>query len=127
MQPLLLIYDGDCPFCRFYVAAQKLQQQWGELTLLNARDLPHQHPLLLEDIRQRGFILDQSMLLRLNGRWLQGPEVLQLLASLNEPHWRNRLWLAWFRSADRARFSYPLLRSGRNLLLRLLKIPPLPY
>jgi hypothetical protein len=50
-----------------------------------------------------------------------------LLASLNESNWRNKLWLYWFQSTRRARFSYPLLRAGRNLLLKLLKIPPLPY
>ena len=49
MQQLLLIYDGDCPLCRNFVAAQRLQQQFGELTLLNARDLPEQAPLLLAE------------------------------------------------------------------------------
>lgn len=127
MQQLLLIYDGDCPLCRNYVAAQRLQKQFGELTLLNARDLPEQAPLLLAELHHRGLIVNQSMLLRVDGRWLKGAEVLQLLASLNEASWRNRLWLYWFQSAGRARFSYPLLRAGRNLLLKLLKIPPLPY
>ncbi|WP_186435258.1 DCC1-like thiol-disulfide oxidoreductase family protein [Rheinheimera sediminis] len=124
---LALIYDGDCPLCRHYVAAQRLQKQFGELTLLNARDLPEQAPLLLAELHALGLVINQSMLLRVDGRWLKGAEVLQLLASLNEASWRNRLWLYWFQSADRARFSYPLLRAGRNLLLKLLKIPPLPY
>ena len=127
MQQLLLIYDGDCPLCCHFVAAQKLQKQFGELTQLNARDLPQQAPLLLAELQHQGLVLNQSMLLRVDGRWLKGAEVMQLLASLNEPSWRNRLWLYWFHSASRARFSYPLLRAGRNLLLKLLKIPPLPY
>ena len=124
---LLLIYDGDCPLCRNFVAAQKLQQQFGELIVLNARGLPEQAPLLLAELQHHRLTVNQSMLLRLDGRWLKGPEVLQLLASVNEPNWRNRLWLYWFQSARRARFSYPLLRAGRNLLLKLLNIPPLPY
>lgn len=127
MQQLLLIYDGDCPLCRNFVAAQRLQQQFGELTLLNARDLPEQAPLLLAELQHQNLIVNQSMLLRVDGRWLKGAEVLQLLASLNEPSWCNNLWLSWFQSARRARFSYPLLRVGRNVLLKLLKIPPLPY
>ena len=127
MQQLLLIYDGDCPLCQNFVAAQQLQQQFGELTLLNARDLPEQAPLLLAELQHQNLIVNQSMLLRVDGRWLKGAEVLQLLASVNEPSWRNKLWLYWFQSARRARFSYPLLRAGRNLLLKLLKIPPLPY
>ena len=127
MRQLVLIYDGDCPLCRHYVAAQRLRQQYGELVLLNARDLPEQEPLLLAELQQQDLVLNQTMLLYLEGRWLKGAEVLQLLASMNEPNWRNRLWLSWFRSARRARFSYPLLRAGRNFLLKLLKIPPLPY
>lgn len=127
MQQLLLIYDGDCPLCRHFVAAQRLQQHFGTLTLLNARDLPEQAPLLLAELQHQRLIINQSMVLRVDGRWLKGPEVLQLLASLNEASWRNSLWLYWFQSASRARFSYPLLRSGRNLLLKLLKVPPLPY
>lgn len=124
---LLLIYDGDCPLCRRFADAQRLQRHFGELRLLNARDLPEQAPLVLAELQQRALIVNQSMLLRLDGRWLQGPEVLQLLASLNESSWRNRLWLSWFKSASRARFSYPLLRFGRNLLLKLLRVPSLPY
>ncbi len=127
MRELLLIYDGDCPLCRTYVAAQRLRRQFGKLTLLNARDLPEQAPELLAELQQQALLLNQTMLLRLDGRWLKGPEVLQLLASVNEPNWRNRLWLYWFQSARRARFSYPLLWAGRNLLLKLLNIPPLPY
>lgn len=127
MQQLILIYDGDCPLCRNFVAAQRLQQQFGELTLLNARDLPEQAPLLLAELQHKGLIVNQSMLIRVDGRWLEGAEVLQLLASVNKPDWRNKLWLCWFKSTGRARFSYPLLRAGRNLLLKLLKIPPLPY
>lgn len=127
MQQLLLIFDGDCPLCRHYVATQQLQKQYGPLKLLNARELPEHEPLVLAEIQQHSLVINQSMLLRVDGRWLQGPAVLQLLASLNEPNWRNKLWLYWFKSAGRARFSYPLLRTGRNLLLKLLKIPPLPY
>lgn len=127
MQQLLLIYDGDCPLCRNYVAAQRLQQHFGKLTLFNARDLPEQAPELLAELQQQELILNQTMLLRLDGRWLKGAQVIQLLATLNEPNWRNRLWLLWFQSERRARFSYPLLRACRNLLLKLLKIPPLPY
>ena len=51
MPQLLLIYDGDCPLCRNYVAAQRLQKEFGELTLLNARDLPEQAPLLLAELQ----------------------------------------------------------------------------
>lgn len=127
MQQLLLIYDGECPLCRNFVAAQHLQQQFGELTLLDARDLPEQNPLLLMELQQQDLTLNQTMLLRIDGQWLAGADVLQLLASVNQPDWRNRLWLYWFKSKQRARFSYPLLRAGRNLLLKLLRIPPLPY
>jgi len=127
MQKLLLIYDGDCPLCRNYVAAQRLRQQFGQLTLLNARYLPLQAPEVLAELQLQALVLDQTMLLRLDGRWLKGAEVIQLLASVNDPNWRNRLWLWWFQSADRARYSYPVLRAGRNVLLKLLKIPPLPY
>lgn len=127
MPQLLLIYDGDCPLCRNYVAAQRLQKQFGVLTLLNARDLPQQAPLLLAELQHQGLVLNQSMLLRVDGRWLKGAEVVQLLASLNQPNWRNGLWLYWFQSSRRARFSYPLLRAGRSMLLKILKIPPLPY
>ena len=127
MRQLTLIYDGDCPLCRNFVAAQRLQRQFGELVLLNARDLAEQEPLMLAELQQQHVIINQSMLLYIDGRWLKGPEVLQLLASINEVSWRNRLWLSWFQSQRRARFSYPLLRAGRNLVLKLLKIPPLPY
>ena len=116
-QPLQLVYDGECPFCTRYVKLLRLRETVGELELISARS---QHPLVAE-VLQQGFVIDDGMVLKMQGRYYHGDDCLHVLAMMSSQQgWFNRTNFWLFRSAWLSRVAYPVLRAGRNLALRLL-------
>lgn len=112
-----LIYDGDCPFCSRYARLTRLRDTVGELRLVDAR-IPSRE---VDAARAAGYVLDQGMLLRLDGRDYYGADCLQRLALLSSRSTLfNRAAYALLRSPSAARWAYPVLRFGRNAALRLL-------
>lgn len=112
-----LLYDGDCPFCSRYVSYVRLREAVGAIELADARE----HPDLVQEARQHGYEIDTGMVLKLGERYYHGADCIHALALLTTPSgFFNRLNRALFRSRTFSRIAYPLLRSGRNLTLRLL-------
>lgn len=112
-----LIYDGECPFCTRYARLTRLRQTVGEVRLINARDNTRE----VEAAITAGFTLNDGMLLHLGGRYYHGAQCLNRLALLSSRSTLfNRLTYAIFRSPTASRLFYPALRTGRNLLLRLI-------
>lgn len=112
-----LLYDGECPFCSRYVRHVRLRQSIGPITLANARE----HATLVEEVRRLGFDVDTGMVLKLAGNYYHGADCIHALALLTTPSgWFNRLNSLMFRSATASKVLYPILRTGRNLTLRLL-------
>ncbi|MGR3482241.1 thiol-disulfide oxidoreductase DCC family protein [Salipiger marinus] len=115
-KPLVIIYDGDCPFCSAYVTLVRLRETVGAVELVNARsDDPRVATLLAE-----GVDLDEGMAVLWQGRRHVGAEAVHLLALLSgQGGGLNRLQRRLFRSPRAARRIYPWLVRGRRLWLRL--------
>jgi predicted DCC family thiol-disulfide oxidoreductase YuxK len=112
-----LLYDGECPFCSRYVRHVRLREAIGPIMLANARE----HAALLEEVRRLGFDVDTGMVLKLDGNYYHGADCIHALALLTTPSgWFNRLNSVVFKSSTAAKVLYPVLRTGRNLTLRLL-------
>jgi predicted DCC family thiol-disulfide oxidoreductase YuxK len=112
-----LLYDGDCPFCSRYVSYVRLRDAVGAIVLADARE----HPDLVAEARQHGYEADTGMVLKLDDRYYHGGDCIHALALLTTPSGIfNRVNRALFRSRTFSRIAYPVLRSGRNLTLRLL-------
>ena len=112
-----LLYDGECPFCSRYVRHVRLREAIGPITLANARE----HAALVEEVRRLGFDVDTGMVLKLDGNYYHGADCIHALALLTTPSgWFNRLNSLVFKSSTAAKVLYPMLRTGRNLTLRLL-------
>ena len=71
-----LLYDGDCPFCTNYVRMVQLRKAVGPVELLDMR----QHPELVAYFRDRGYDLNDGMLLRLDGHIYWGADCVNRLA-----------------------------------------------
>jgi predicted DCC family thiol-disulfide oxidoreductase YuxK len=110
-----LVYDGECPFCSRYVRYVRLRTAVGKLHLVNARE----GGPLVDEMVQAGLDLDEGMVLKMGGRYYHGADCIHALALLSSGSDAfNRINAAIFRSSALARALYPILRAGRNAVLR---------
>lgn len=117
-----IVYDGACPFCSAYVRMVRLKRAVGDVQLIDARD----GGPVVEDVLERGFDLDEGMAMKMGDRYYHGGEVMHMIAMMSsEVGPLNKLHAWVFRSPVRAKILYPPLRTGRNLVLKLLGHSPL--
>jgi len=114
---IAIVYDGQCPFCQQYTRLMRIRSSAGEVRLIDARS---DDPLVAEVVR-RGYDLDHGMVVSMDDNIYHGAEAMHVLAMLStRAGWFNRFSYYIFRSKRIAAFLYPMLRAGRNLVLRLL-------
>ena len=118
VEELAIIYDEQCPVCSAYSAAVEVDSDVASsVRRVNARsDDP-----LVRQAREAGLDLDDGMVVVHKGKLYHGAEALNLMARLApDKGFGNRLNRLLFSNETLSRLSYPLLRGGRNTLLRLL-------
>lgn len=119
---LLIVYDGECPFCSNYVKLIRIRESFDDVQLIDAR----KNPLITQDLHSRGLNLDDGMVLIMNDQYFHGADCINRLAMMStELGWFNKLNAALFRSQNFSRLSYPFLRAGRNAVLFLLRRKPI--
>ncbi len=117
-----LIYDGECPFCSSYVRMVRLRQAAGNLNLVNARDGGE----IVQKVRRLGYDLDEGMVLILGNKYYHGSDCIHAVALLSSSvTFANKINMLIFRSRTLSKYLYPVLRFGRNLVIKLLGHKPL--
>lgn len=117
-----IVYDGKCPFCQRFTRLLRIRESAGNVQLVDARS---EKPLVKESQR-RGYDLDEGMVVIIEDRFYHGAEAMQVLAMLStRTGWFNRLNYLVFRSKRASVVLYPVLRTGRNLALRILGHKPI--
>jgi predicted DCC family thiol-disulfide oxidoreductase YuxK len=113
-----LLHDGECPACSSYVAFSRLRQRHPSLEVLDARA----NPELVEDLRRRGYEINEGMVMQLDGRIFFGAEATRQIArhAQNGGALRGAVLMA-IGDAPWSRALYPLLNRCRRLLLRALR------
>ncbi|MGH8476543.1 MAG: DCC1-like thiol-disulfide oxidoreductase family protein [Methylococcales bacterium] len=113
----ILVYDGDCPFCNTYVRYVRLHKAVGRLQLVNARE----GGPLIESIKQRGFDLNEGMLLIIEDQSYFGAECMHRLALMSTRSGCFNAVNAWiFSRSLLSKLLYPCLKLGRRIILILL-------
>lgn len=113
---ILLVYDKQCPACRYYSTILKIKRSYGEFELVNARE----HSDIMNAITNKGFDIDQGMVLIMNEKYFYGADALHMLAILSSRSTIMNSINHWaFKSKLLARLLYPLLRFFRNVLLKI--------
>lgn len=117
-EPILLIYDKDCPACNAYCQLVRIRQSVGELQLINARE----DSAIMQEITALGLDIDQGMVLKMANSTYYGSDAIYMLSLLSSRSGVfNRLNYHLFKSRRVAKWLYPVLRGCRNLLLKLLR------
>lgn len=90
----------------------------GELNLIDARE----NPEIMQEITARGWDIDEGMVLRVEDQLYYGSDAIHALSLLGtRAGIFNRLNYWIFESSKRAHLLYPILRSCRGLLLKILR------
>ena len=114
---ITLVYDGDCPVCRNYTQHLSIKQAAGTFELLNARD----NPPIVQEINALNLDMDEGFVLKIGDRFYHGADAIHTLALLSTGTGVfNRMNFLVFRSETLSRFLYPILKTGRAMLLKLL-------
>lgn len=116
---LALIYDRECPVCTAYSCSVGVDEsQAAGVSRINARDADNE---LVRQAKEAGLDLDDGMVVVHQGKLYHGADALNIMARLAPNRgFGNRLNKLLFGNPTVARLSYPILRAGRNSLLKLL-------
>jgi len=119
---LLILYDGECPFCSHYVRRLHLQAHCGEVKLIDARS----NGATAQRYWQQGYDLDEGMIALWDDRIYYGADAVSLLARLADPDdVFNRLHRWLMIRPSMSRVLYPLFKCARRLALALKGSGPL--
>uniref|UniRef100_A0A486XQL2 Uncharacterized protein n=1 Tax=Rheinheimera sp. BAL341 TaxID=1708203 RepID=A0A486XQL2_9GAMM len=117
-EPILLVYDKDCPACNAYSQLVRIRQSVGELQLVNARE----DSAVMRELTAHGLDIDQGMVLIMANNRYYGSDAIYMLSLLSSRNGIfNRLNYHLFKSRRVAKVLYPLLRGCRNVLLKLMR------
>ncbi len=117
---ILLVYDKECPVCDYYCRKIDVGSLAGRLVRINAREESE----IMAEITALGLDVDEGMVLKADDVFYHGAEAIHALALLSSKTGLfNRLTSATFRRRSLSRLLYPILNSGRNLLLKMLGRP----
>jgi predicted DCC family thiol-disulfide oxidoreductase YuxK len=114
MSSNFLLYDGECPACRSYVAIARLRELWPDLRILDARKQPE----LVAELRAKGLEINDGFVLSLGGTLYFGPDATRMIGERGRDHGGLRsVVLCAIGTAPWSRRLYPWLNRGRQLLL----------
>jgi len=118
-EELALIFDRECPVCTAYSCSVGVDEnQASAIRRINARTADD---ALVRKAKEAGLDLDEGMVVVHRGELYHGADALNIMARLAPNRGLgNRLNKLLFGNRAIARLSYPALRAGRNLLLKLL-------
>ncbi|WP_428116222.1 DCC1-like thiol-disulfide oxidoreductase family protein [Candidatus Poriferisodalis sp.] len=119
-----LVYDGECPMCNNYAQYLRLKQSVEEFVLVDAR----QGGPIVDEVRQLPHDLNDGMVVRIGSRYFVGHEALHVLALLSEDRGAfNKFNRLAFSSPLVSRVTYPMLKFGRWVLLKLKGVAPIDH
>ena len=117
-EEIALIYDGECPVCTAYSSSVDVDEgKASGIRRINARS----DDALVKQAKEAGVDLDEGMVVLHEGKMYHGADALNIMARFAPDRGLgNRLNKLLFSNPAVSRLSYPLLRAGRNTLLKIL-------
>ena len=112
-----LLYDKQCPVCDLYCRLVDVRESEGNLVRIDAREPGN----LMSEVTAVGLDIDEGMVLKVSDRLYYGADAINELALMSSRKGLfNRLASFTFRSPSAAHVLYPVLKTMRNLLLKIL-------
>ena len=114
---ILLVYDRECPACNSYCQILRIKESVGSLRIVDARE----SSAVMNEITDQGLDIDQGMVLKMGDQLYYGSDAIHALALISSRSGlfnRVNYWL--FKSRTVSEVMYPILKTCRNLLLKML-------
>ncbi len=118
MKEIVLYYDGECPICRQYSTYVELRKHF-DVKICNAREYMD----AMNDFAQKGYNINQGMILIIDDEIYQGHHVIVKLNELLThqslfDRCMNRLMnIPYF-----VRLIYPLIKGVRRIILKIIGV-----
>jgi hypothetical protein len=95
----------------------------GHVDLIDARS----DTVVVRELLSKRYNLDEGMAALYGGRVYYGADAVNLISLLvDEGVWLAKFLALLLSNPRRARFLYPIMKFGRRMVLRLLRIPNIP-
>lgn len=114
-ETLILLYDGECPFCARYCSMAALRARGVDVELHDARDAG----IEIEFPTAAQYNLDRGLLALWRGEAFHGAEAMNLIGQLIA----GSPFSSLMRHRRLASLCYPVLRLARNLTLAARRAP----
>lgn len=115
---IALIYDKDCPACKFYVQLAHIEKNIEDVELIDIKESDND---LVRETQNLGLDLNKGFVLVVDEQFYHGPEAIHHLSLLgNRVSFLSKLNYWIFRSRIRSKILYPILTFCRFLLLKLM-------
>lgn len=113
-----LVYYGQCPICRNFVLYYRVNKTIN-LHLVDAR----KDSKLLQEITEARLNLDEGIVLKMDDVLYHGSDAMYVIACIGSKYGiLNKLNYYFLRSKTLSKIVYPILRTFRNLLLKLVGV-----
>ena len=117
IKQVVLVYDKECPACHAFCIRTRINESIGELLLVDARE----DTAVRQEITDLGWDIDQGMVVKVDQQLYYGSDAIHVLSLMSSRSgFFNRLNYWVFKSKRVSTVLYPLLRSCRNFLSKLL-------
>ena len=114
---IIIIYDGECPFCSDFVSLNRLRDLGYSVSIINARD--HGDPLV-KDLSEN-YDLDDGMIVVYNDSVLFGAAAAHFIStSFAKRNIRAVFYCSLLSNQRIAEVFYPILVKLRKLFLRII-------
>src|SRR6516165_6967800 len=118
--PTIVVYDGDCPFCRNYVSLMNLRTAVGDVKLIDARGDAE----IVNFLSEQGFNINEGMAVIHGAKIYFGEDAVTFISSMTAVRpFVGKLIALILRSKTCADVLYPIMKAGRRLTLKALGIP----
>lgn len=112
-----VLYDTECPVCDAYCSIAEIEKSKGSIERIDAR----KDGDLLREVTAKNLDIDEGMVVKYRNELYYGADAIHILSILApRKSLFEKISYHLFKSKTRARLIYPVLKAGRNLLLRVL-------
>jgi hypothetical protein len=112
-----IIYDDGCPVCSYYISISRIEEKFGKVNLIKARN----NLKILDYLKSINININEGMIVVFDKKIYFGSDAINIISVLGrKDSFINNVMISIFKYKVISQLLYPLLKLGRRLLLLIL-------